>query len=106
MFQLVTGSFRDLEKSFLSDLLQQRQKDPLASLLVLSPSGHILTRLQTELATRQPGFLNIHFLTFYALAERLLSETLYTETVVTEPAFYQEMIRYILSGESPEPVDL
>jgi len=105
MFKLTTGSFRTLEDRFVGDLLSHRKQDPLSSLLVLSPSGHILTRLQSELAKQQPGVMNIHFLTFYALAERLLSDSEYFERQVNEPAFFQEIIHRILAGESDEPVD-
>ena len=128
VFRLYTGPFRALEDAFTSDLLAARKNDPLASLLLLSPSGRLLTHLQQQLSSysffrtgrkKQPirsfgqaersnitGFLNVHFLTFYALAERLLSDTDYTEPVITEPAVYHEMIRTILTGTAPEPVDL
>ncbi len=115
MFHLTTGTFRDIESAFLADLTKAKTADPRAQVLVLSPSGQILNRLQRHLATYQliaslgtvpNGMINAFFLTFYALAERLLSETLYTETVVTEPALYQEMIRQVLEGDHPEPVDL
>jgi ATP-dependent helicase/DNAse subunit B len=106
MFQVTTGSFLALEEAFVADLLAARKKDPLTSLLVLSPSGRLLTHLQTRLAGQSAGFLNIQFLTFYALAERLLSNSNYTEQVITEPAVYHEMIREVLTGTSPEPIDL
>src|SRR5690242_3941707 len=106
MFQVVTGSFPELEKAFLADFKSEHTQNALSSRLILSPSGHILTRLQTQLAQLYPGLMNIHCLTFYALAERLLSDSLYTETVVTESAFYQEMIRQVLTGKNPEPVDV
>ena len=63
----------------------------------------MLTHLQSRLASAQAGYLNAHFLTFYAIAERLLSGSNYTEQVVTEPALHNEMIREILCGETPEP---
>ena len=106
MFQVFPGSFYELEEAFVADLLSARKSDPLSSLLVLSPSGRLLTHLQTRLARERSGFLNIQFLTFYALAERLLSNSAYTEIVVTEPAVYQEMIREVLTGKNPEPIDL
>src|SRR5207302_3981195 len=99
MFHLQTGSYRALEQAFLDALLAQKQGDPLAGILVISPSGHLLDHLQRRLtdgateqgsmggdfsnysgpssglpqppSPRAPSFLNIHCLTFYALAERL-----------------------------------
>src|SRR5579872_6239104 len=100
MFELKTGSFRTLEEACLSDIREIRRQEPLAPLLVLAPSGHIRTRLQTELARQQPGFLNIHFLTPRALAERVMAGSSYTEPTISEPAFFDETIRWILSGES------
>jgi len=105
MFDVRIGHFRMLEEAFIADLLEQRKNNPLDSLLVLSPSGRLLTYLQSRLAQKQSGFMSIQFLTFYALAERLLAGARYTETVVTEPAVIQEMIRAILTGDNPEPVD-
>ncbi len=138
MFQLTTGSFRQIEKAFLKDLVEVRSADPLASLLVLSPSGHLLTRLQQLLTERQrdgetkgntdslrpsvapslrPGFLNIHFLTFYALAERILAEgpaaeaatlqaarrEVWRDRVVSEPAVVREVLRDFLEGQEEIP---
>ena len=105
MFNLLTSRYREIEKALIEDVLDQRQADALSSLLVLSPSGHMLERLQRQLAEKAPSLLNIHFLTFYALAERLLAGASYTERIVTEPAVYQEIIRDILVGEASEPVD-
>jgi len=106
MFQLTTGSFRDLEEACVSDILEARRQDPLTSLLIVSPSGHIRTRLQTELARQQPGFLNLHILTPRALGERVMAGSSYTEPTIGEPAFFHETIRWILSGESGEEIDL
>ena len=83
MFTLSTGSFRHIEEQFLADFAARRAGEPLASLLVMSPSGRLLTHLQQRLAAQGPGYLNITFLTFYALAERLLEDSGYTEPVVT-----------------------
>jgi RecB family exonuclease len=106
MFQLKTGSFRALEEALVTDVLQTRKDHPHSSLLIISPSGHMLTRLQFLLAKEGSAFLNIHFMTFYALAQHLLSHANYHEQVVTEPVLYQEAIRHILSGDHPEPVDV
>src|ERR1035437_4272189 len=105
MFRLSTGPFSTLEKIFLTDLLEIRKNDSLSSLLVLSPSGRLLSHLQSRLSQENAGFLNIHCLTFYALAERLLAGADYKEMTVTEPALYEEMIRQVLVGVKPEPVD-
>ena len=106
MFKLKTGSFRTLEDACISDILDIRRRDALAPLLVLAPSGHIRTRLQTELARHQPGFLNLHILTPRALAERVMMGSSYSEPTISEPAFFHETIRWILSGESGEAIDL
>lgn len=106
MLQLTTGTYREIEAALLDQLIQARQANPWDRLLVLSPSGHMLNRLQRQAAQRLPAALNIHFLTFYALAERLLVDADYSETIVTEPAVYSELIREILVGEKPEAVDL
>jgi len=105
MFTLSTGSFQQIEEKFLADFAAQRSSDPLADILILSPSGRLLTHLQSRLAQASPGYLNIHFLTFYALAERLLADSHYFERQVNEPAFFNEMIHRILAGESDEPLD-
>src|ERR1700687_2798921 len=118
MFQLTTGSYRALEKALLDDLLAQKKDDPLASILVLSPSGHLLNHLQRRLSKGQreqenkrnsispasllpgslaPSFLNIHFLTFYALAERILEDAEFNGRVVMEPALYREIIHDFLT---------
>ncbi|MFA5974826.1 MAG: PD-(D/E)XK nuclease family protein [Elusimicrobiota bacterium] len=98
MLTLTTGSFRSIEKALLKDLGERRTTDPLTSLLVLSPSGHMLTRLQSEFAKQHPACLNIHFLSFYGLADRLLSETEPTDQLVADPALYAELIRELLEG--------
>ncbi len=105
MFQLFTGRYHALEDELLTHLLEERNRDPLGSLLIVSPSGHILTRLQQELSKRRPGFLNIHFLSFYALAVRLMVGSAYSEPIMTEPTFFHEMVRWILSAESGEAID-
>ncbi len=84
MFQLFTGPFHALEKAFATHLLEERQKDPMAPLLVVSPSGHSRTRLQRQIALHSSirpglkkhpgGFLNIHFLDFQGLAGRIMEE--------------------------------
>lgn len=106
MLNLTTGTFPQIETALLEDLVRLRKADPLGEVLVLSPSGHMLTRLQTQAAEKLPAALNIHFLTFYALAERLLAGADYTEQIVTEPAVYHELVREILTGDKPEQVDL
>lgn len=131
MFNLKTGSFRALEEACVSDVLAARRQDPLAPLLVLSPSGHILTRLQTQLCQAPPlslgettglthspiaprvpgrdgrvqgeGFLNIQFLTFYALAERLLTDIEFGDSLVKESALYREIIHDFLTGKGDVP---
>jgi ATP-dependent helicase/DNAse subunit B len=127
MFQLFTGPYRALERALADDLFAEKEKDPLSPLLVLSPSAHLLEHLQHRLVSSErqaselrtassslarrsplacpPSFLNVHFLTFYALAERVLAESGYTERVVTEPAFFKEAIRRILAAESGEEID-
>lgn len=100
MLTLTTGSFRDIETAFLREIGERRKKDPLAPLLVVSPSGHLLTRLQTEMSKRHPACLNIHFVSFYGLADRLTSETTPAGRMVAEPALYSEIIRDLLEGES------
>ena len=105
MFTLSTGSFRHIEEQFLADFAARRAGEPLASLLVLSPSGRLLTHLQQRLAAQGPGYLNITFLTFYALAERLLEDAGYAEPVVTEPALYHEIIRNLLEGRGEIPFE-
>ncbi|HVO33873.1 MAG TPA: hypothetical protein VMU17_08145, partial [Elusimicrobiota bacterium] len=87
MISLFTGSFRELHQQFIEQVQNLRAQNPLAPLLVVSPSGHLLTRLQKNLAAHERCCLNIHFLTFYAVAERLLIEAPpRQEPVVTEPA--------------------
>src|SRR5258708_3151318 len=104
MFKLSTGPYRTLEKTFVDDLLLQKKGDPLANLLVLSPSGGQLSHLQTKLAATVPEFLNINFLTFYALAERVLSEgPVSDERVVSEPALFREIINDFLEGQGDVP---
>lgn len=106
MLQLQTGTYPTLERQLISDLLSEKQKDPMAPLLVVSPSRHQLNRLQRELALSKPGaYLNLHFLTFYALADRVLySENPTPEgRVINEPAFFKEMIRDLLQGTSAIP---
>src|SRR5882724_3895763 len=103
MFHLYTGSYRALEKAFLDDLLAQKKTDPLASVLVLSPSGHLLNHLQHQLATRC-SLLNVHSLTFYALAERLMADGPTPEDcVITEPAFFREIVYDFLVGRGEIP---
>lgn len=103
MFHLSTGPYRDLESAFLKDVSAHKSSDPLGSLLVLSPSGQILNRLQRRLAESQ-AYLNIHFLTFFALAERVLGEAPAGEgNVVTEPALYRELIQDFLEGRAELP---
>lgn len=101
MFHLLTGSYRALEKSFLDDIRLQRQNDPFGSLLVLSPSQRLLDHLQSELGGQGLGFLNIHFLTFYALAEQLLKGSpVRSDRVTTEPMLYAQLIHDLLEGTS------
>jgi len=106
MFHLETGSFHDIESSLLIDLANAKKADPLAELLVLSPSGHLRTRLQQQLLKSQNAYLNLHILTPRALAERVMAGSSYTEPTISEPAFFYETIRWILSGESGEAIDL
>ena len=106
MLKLLSGAFSTLEQTLLNDVRAFRRADPLGPALIVSPSGHILTRLQSELAAREAGLLNIECLTFYALAERVMADAPQRETIVTDPAFYQEAIRQVLTGDRPEAVDL
>jgi ATP-dependent helicase/DNAse subunit B len=122
VFQLQTGSYRALEQTFLDDLLAQKKDDPLASILVLSPSGHLLNHLQRQLVTSteyrapsHPGknqdsllsarysVLNVHFLTFYALADRVLADAEFKDSVVKESALYREIINDFLTGRGNIP---
>src|SRR5882672_10048851 len=104
MFKLQTGSYRALEKAFLEDLVAQKKGNPLAEILVLSPSSTLLSYLQSRLAAQAPGFININFLTFYALAERVVAEGPATEDrVVTEPALFREIIHDFLEGKEVVP---
>ncbi len=101
MFQLITGSYRALEASLLDEIATAKKADPLAPLLVLSPSARLLDRLQRQLAERA-AYFNIHCLTFYALAERLLEDRAPTDDrVIGEPALYTEIIRDLLEGRGP-----
>ena len=99
----------------------RRQLDPLSNVLVLSPSGRLLSHLQSpclgeSLTPTLPlskgegaascgrGFLNISFLTFYALAERVMAENPSTEDrVVTESALFREIIHDYLEGKESVP---
>ncbi|OGR89067.1 MAG: hypothetical protein A2992_03025 [Elusimicrobia bacterium RIFCSPLOWO2_01_FULL_59_12] len=135
MSTLHTGTYRALEEAFLKDLLARKQADPLANLLVLSPSATLLNHLQRLLANTSPspglrppspsigrgegyapplpmegegvggeGFLNIHFLTFYALAERVLAEgPALEDRFVTEPALFREIVHDFLEGRGAAP---
>jgi ATP-dependent helicase/nuclease subunit B len=98
MFTLITGSFRALEESLISEVLAIKKLDPLASILLVSPSGHLLTRLQRLLTSRREGLLNIHCINFYGLAERLLAETSTGDRLVEDSALYTELIRDFLEG--------
>src|SRR5687768_9120647 len=104
MFDLYTGSYRELEKAFVDHVLDLRRGDSLSSLLVLSPSAHLLGRLQSGLAAAGPGFVNIHFLGFYPFAERVVSAGpdggAGKDRLVAEPALYQEVIAGLLEGRS------
>lgn len=84
MFRPTTGSFREIEGSLLSDLLTIRHEDPLSSLLVLIPNGRFRTHLQRQWTGRGAdegtrGFPNIHFLTFFGIAEQILADGLERE---------------------------
>lgn len=99
MLELSTGTFPQIESALLQELLRQKKADPLGEVLVLSPSGHLLTRLQHQLSAKLDGALNLHFLSFYGLADRLLSDSeVPPDRVVTDPALYVEAIRQLLEG--------
>ncbi len=101
MFQLNTGSFEALESAATRALAQLRRRDSLSSTVILSPSGGVLSRLQMRLATALPGYLNLHFLTFYALADRMLAEVASpTDNIAREASLYSEIIRDLLLGQS------
>ncbi len=103
MFHLTTGTYSSLENAFLSDVAAQKKSDPLGGVLVLSPSGQILNRLQRRLA-QSHAYLNIHFLTFFALAERAwVSESTLDTHRITEPTLYREIVHDFLSGEAQMP---
>src|SRR5437879_2986523 len=124
MFHLLTGPYRDLEEAFLEDLRAQKKDDALANILVLSPSAHLLDHLQRRLSegagerereglqsslaptltpSRARSFLNVHFLTFYALAERLLADADFNDRVVTESAVYREIVNDFLTQRGDIP---
>jgi len=109
MFTLTSSQFSSLEKQFVTDLLKIRSEDPLSSLLIVIPTGRLRTHLQHQLMGRsgeaeRGGFLNIHFLTFFGLAEQILADGPAREDrVVGESALYHEIIQSLLDG-SAEPV--
>jgi ATP-dependent helicase/DNAse subunit B len=104
MFQLFTGPFREIESSFLADLIAQRKSDPLSSLLVVAPSGRLVTHLQTRLLECRVGFLNIHFLDFQRLATRIMEEEDPGEgRVAREPALVREILNDFLEGREDIP---
>ncbi len=104
MFNLTTGSYRALEEQFTQDVLAQKKDDPFASVLILSPSGRLLSHLQSRLAEAKPGFLNINFFTFYALAARVMADRPPTEDrVVSDAALYREIIHDFLTGQGKVP---
>ncbi len=96
MFTLSTGSYAALEKALLADLQDARKASPLDPLLVVSPSARLLDRLQRRLAA-QGAFLNIHFLTFYALAEQLLKDRPNPgqDRIVKDPVLFHEALRLL-----------
>src|ERR1019366_9349956 len=99
MFNLNTGTYASLERALLDDLKRQRENDPLAELLVLAPATSLLTHLQEKLAAVMGGTLQIHFLSFYGLAERLRQRHhLGQDRLVTEPALIIEVVRDLLEG--------
>src|SRR5665213_1298111 len=97
MFNLTSGAFAALESQFIADVLALKKTDPFASLLVLIPTGRLRTHLQHQLLKQSPGLLNIHFLTFFGLAEQHLADgPMHDDRVVGESALYREIIRELL----------
>jgi ATP-dependent helicase/DNAse subunit B len=105
MLALRTGSYRALEEALVQDVLAIKRGDPLADVLVISPSGGMLNAIQHRLASQTPALLQTEFLTFFALAERILSEApLADDHTVHEPALIREIIHDFLAGRGDIPL--
>ena len=107
MFRLTTAPFRVLEDRFIADVMALCQSDSFSSVLVVIPTGRLRTHLQRQLVLKQPGLLDIHFLTFFGLAEQIVMDgPLHEDRIVGESALYREIIRELLEGTTQTPFQL
>lgn len=103
MLRIVTGPFHPtLEQALVHRLQEIKRCTPLASLSLVLPSETLRYHVQWLLAKQTNlSLLNVHFFTFYQLAQRLLNEpTAQNETIqpihIASATIFKELIRQFL----------
>ncbi len=102
--EVILGPFHPyLEQALVEEILGQKEKDALRSLLILVPSDSLRRRLKILLARERELFLlNVQLLTFHQLSLSLFAETHGgSRPVLCDDLFLEEVLRHVLRLKEP-----